>query len=511
MEFFSFLILYALIWVYPVRVVAALGQVLLCQGVSSGHEELHDNDIETPCQRMCRALATILPGTVIDVNEEAYAEKQMDYFSRQQSDLYPACFFLPRNASEVSQAIILANATACAFAVKSGGHATFEGASNSRQGLTINLERLNQVTLAENGTVAKIGAGNRWHDVFVELEKNNITVPGGRTGSVGVGGLTLGGGLSFFSGHIGLAVLADGSILDVNRESHPDLYWALRGGGANFALITRFDMHSFPHEMMWGGIRNYTIDQVDAVLDAYVDFGLRAAEDPSAYQITTIYYTNAKHHATVDLYNTVPEPNPSIFSALERARAYSDTTAVNRQSNITWTNYRGQPDGHRQTYWTATYRLDRGLADFVKQVFLEETDQLGDLEGLEARCILQVFTTDILRHMKKNGGNALGISDRDYPLMLLNPAFRWEDQMDDSRIMLANMNFVNRVDAQARKMGLYEPFLYMNYASQFQDVVHGYGEANLERLRAVALDYDPDGLFQTLQPGYFKLNGRVGW
>ena len=81
----------------------------------------------------------------------------------------------------------------CHFAVKSGGHASFEGASSAAGGITISLTKLDSVNLADNKAIAQIGAGNRWHRVFEELERYNVTVPGGRTGSVGVGGLTLGG------------------------------------------------------------------------------------------------------------------------------------------------------------------------------------------------------------------------------------------------------------------------------------------------------------------------------
>ncbi|GES65672.1 FAD-binding-domain-containing protein [Aspergillus terreus] len=465
-------------------------------------------------------LSLDLPGTVLTQDDKGYADQQSTYFAQQAGNLSPPCFFLPRNEQEVAQAVRLAGEKACPFAVKSGGHATFGGASNIRQGLTINLERLNEVTVSDDSSLVRIGPGNRWQQVYRELEKRNLTVPGGRTGSVGVGGLTLGGGLSFFSGKEGLvcdnvmnyqAVLANGSIINVNTDSHPDLYWALRGGGSDFALITRFDFKPLHHEFMWGGIRNYTIDQVDSLLDAYVDFGFRASENPLAYQITTIYYTDAKHHATVDLYHTEPEPDPSIFSALQEAVPYSDTTAVSRQSNISWHNYLGQPDGYRQTYWTATYKLNRNLAGFVKDVFLEEMSQLGDLDRLEARCIMQVFTADILRSMGKDGGNPLGLAGSTYPLMILNPAFRWRDPADDMRVLQAIGNLVNRVNARARAMGLYEPFVYMNYASQFQDVVESYGPENVKRLRMVARKYDPDQVFQNLQRGYFKLSGRVGW
>lgn len=84
----------------------------------------------------------------------------------------------------------------CPFAVKSGGHASFEGASSAAEGITISLAKLDSVNLTDKKSIAQIGAGNRWHRVFEELEKYNVTVPGGRTGSVGVGGLTLGGEIS---------------------------------------------------------------------------------------------------------------------------------------------------------------------------------------------------------------------------------------------------------------------------------------------------------------------------
>ncbi|EPS27469.1 hypothetical protein PDE_02412 [Penicillium oxalicum 114-2] len=469
--------------------------------------------IET-CAKLCQDLSRDLPGTTIFPDDTAYADQRLLFFSQQQSETCPSCFFLPTDASHVSHAVRLIAGGSCPFAVKSGGHASFEGASSAAEGITISLAKLDSVNLTDKKSIAQIGAGNRWHRVFEELEKYNVTVPGGRTGSVGVGGLTLGGGISFLSGRYGgtiKAVLADGSIVDVNMTSNPDLYWALRGGGSDFAIVTRFDMYSHPQGTMWGGVRNYTIDQVDSILDAYVDFGLQASKNPSTYQITTIYYTGGAHHLTVDLYNTEPIPNPSIFKALDRSSAYADTTGINWISNISHSNAKNQPDGHRGTYWTATYKLDREFAEIVAKTFMEETSHLGNMEGLEARCIMQVITTNMFPHMEKNGGNPLGISTRKHPLMLLNPVFRWNNRVDDMRIMQAATNFVNRLNARATELGLEEPYLYMNYASQFQDVLHSYGPANLKRLQIVAEKYDPQGVFRTLKPGYFKLNGRVGW
>lgn len=263
--------------------------------------------------------------------------------------------------------------------------------------------------------------------------------------------------------------------------------------------------------MMWGGVRNYTIDQIDPILNAYVEFGLQASTSPSTYQITTLYYTEAEHHLTVDLYNTEPIPDPSIFKSLDNSLAYADTTAIKWMSNVSHINAQNQPDGHRGTYWTATYKLDRELTAFVAEAFMEETSHLGNLEGLEARCIMQVIMANMFHHMKKNGGNQLGISTREYPLMLLNPVFRWDSRIDDLRILQTAANFMNRVNARAIELGLGEPYIYMNYASQFRDVFHSYGAANLERLQSIAKKYDAHGIFRTLKSGYLKLKGRVGW
>ncbi len=95
--------------------------------------------------------------------------------------------------------------TQCEFAVKSGGHAAFSGASNINGGLTIDLIKLNQVTVSADQTQTSIGPGNRWVDVYNVLQPQGLSVIGGRVADIGVGGLTLGGGMSFFSGRYGWA------------------------------------------------------------------------------------------------------------------------------------------------------------------------------------------------------------------------------------------------------------------------------------------------------------------
>lgn len=115
---------------------------------------------------------------------------------------------------------------------------------------------------------------------------------------VGVGGLLLSGGLSFFHPQLGFAcdsirnyqvVNADGRILEVNQESFPDLYWALRGGGSNFGIVTRFDLDSVPYDKFWGGAISYDISQLDVLIPAFAE--LAKGEDLKATTWMVAYYS----------------------------------------------------------------------------------------------------------------------------------------------------------------------------------------------------------------------------
>ena len=111
----------------------------------------------------------------------------------------------PTSANDVSLTLKILKANNCQFAVKSGGHASFAGASNIGGGVAIDLKGLNEITVSNDRTQTSVGAGQVWSSVYMELDSQNLSVIGGRSGAIGVGGLTLGGGISFFSGRYGWA------------------------------------------------------------------------------------------------------------------------------------------------------------------------------------------------------------------------------------------------------------------------------------------------------------------
>ena len=117
---------------------------------------------------------------MIGQNNAAYDVFTNSYWSVQQASLDPYCVFKPANAAEVSIALLVTRLTQCPFAVKSGGHAAFGGASSIEGGITIALEKINQVTLSPDKKTAAIGSGNTWYEVYTQLEGQNLTVIGGR-------------------------------------------------------------------------------------------------------------------------------------------------------------------------------------------------------------------------------------------------------------------------------------------------------------------------------------------
>lgn len=135
----------------------------------------------------------LYPNTVSSQGTPSYNLLESGYWSNQQAEVDPYCVFLPSSSVQVAVALLLSRLTQCPFAVKSGGHAAFAGASNIQGGITVNFAKLNEIALSSNKKIASVGPGNTWYHVYKALEPENLTVIGGRVAAIGVGGLTLGG------------------------------------------------------------------------------------------------------------------------------------------------------------------------------------------------------------------------------------------------------------------------------------------------------------------------------
>lgn len=264
----------------------------------------------------------------------------------------PYCFVLPSTAYEVSQALTsLREAGDGAgdwhVAIRSGGHGS-DNSNNIATGVTIDLTQLNATTYDVETNIASIGTGARWLSVYEELAKDGVTVAGGRQGIVGVGGLLLGGGISWYTGRRGFAcdnvvnyeiVLASGQILNANASANSDLWLALKGGSSNFGIVTRFDVEAFPAKNLSLETRPFSEENADEVADAiasFTDLGQSFADDAmltilsynpetsnSSITVTEINTIDVSNSTAFDNFNSIPTSTPGMKQSLTLADSSS--------------------------------------------------------------------------------------------------------------------------------------------------------------------------------------------
>ncbi|KAE8548382.1 hypothetical protein EYB25_008760 [Talaromyces marneffei] len=475
------------------------------------------------CFSACHDLRANFRSQVTFYGEELYEAELSRFWSLQQSQTLPACIFLPESSHDVASAVQIARRSNCHFAVKSGGHAAFSGASNSDGGLTINLAAMNDITVNEDRATVSVGPGNRWVDVYRRLENLNRTVVGGRIADVGVGGLTLGGGISFFSNMHGWAcdnvasyeiITASGDVLTATPTSHKDLYWALRGGGNNFGIVTNFELHSYPQDrgLMWIGKLMHPGRRNATLIDSFVDFGLKGT-DPSATMLFSIVYLQKQDDFVCVSEMDYAEPladevaYPAVYNAFFKVGGViQETKSTKTIVSVIEDHSVSNPNGLRQSYWTATFRLNSALAREITDIWTQVVNPIKQkVPGIVPVLTFQVITTSMMEHMGDRNGNVLGLEDEKEPLMLVALSAMWIDMTDDHIVLEAYSEWLARSNARAHDLGLDHRYIYMNYASQFQDPIRGYGAENVAKLQAIAEEYDPQRVFQRLQPGYFKL------
>jgi hypothetical protein len=144
------------------------------------------------------------------------------------------------------------------------------------------------------------------------------------------------------------------------------------------------------------------------------------------------------------------------------------------------------------------------MADMVA-IYMEEIEPIKNVTGVGPSLIFQLITTDMTQYFSKNGGNALGLAGQG-PLnrMRLRPPCTLP-LLILPIVINVDISWSNASVAVARANGLDHPYLYQNYASYQQNVFASYGADNLARLRSISKKYDPQQVWQKLQPGYFKL------
>lgn len=177
--------------------------------------------------------------------------------------LGPACVFIPSDENDVAAALGIIHDAQTIFSVASGGHMPVPGAQSNNGGVMISLANINTKEFNSDRSVASIGPGNRWIEVYNWTAPYGLAVAGGRYSNVGVGGLLVSGGINYFGNRYGFSVntlvgarvvLGNGTIVEASKTSNPDLFWALKGGSNNYGIVTRYDMVTIPLTTAYGGL-----------------------------------------------------------------------------------------------------------------------------------------------------------------------------------------------------------------------------------------------------------------
>ncbi|KAF1846474.1 FAD-binding domain-containing protein [Cucurbitaria berberidis CBS 394.84] len=468
----------------------------------------------------CDELAFILPNSTFYPEAPAY-NASISSYPFLQLRLHPSCIIRPKSARDVSQAIsVLKDSNCTRFAVKGGGHNANAGFNNIQNGVTIDMQSLNDVEVARGDKVVRVSAGALWQKVYDTAEKRNLTVLGGRIGVVGTAGFLTGGGISFFSPEHGWAcdavvnfevVLASGEIVNANATSQPDLYAALKGGQSNFGIVTRFDLKAFPATTIWGGRTVYHPNATIPLLTAFTEF--KSGEyDPYAAGWVTVRYnhTAATFNPVSIMWYTKPAQKPGALKSILEVKPQIMNGRVEAPvSEHTRNASRMVVADPKRTIWaTTSFSISPTIVHRIHALWKEVVPEVAK-QYAYAKPVAEI-TFQALPAPPRNGTspNSLGFTAAETPekdLVFLQIIFTFDDEAATEGFEEALKDFLKLIEGLAKDEGVLHRYKYLNFAASFQDPLASYGQEQKDTLREVAEKYDPEGVFQKQVPGGFKL------
>lgn len=423
-------------------------------------------------------------------------------------DRRPALIARCSTTSDVAAAVGFARETELVTAVRGGGHSV-AGLGVCDDGVVIDLSGLKRITVDPEARTARVGGGALWGELDAATQEHGLHTPGGRVTTTGVGGFTTGGGYGWTSSKYGLAcdnllsaevVLADGSIVRASEDEHGDLFWALRGGGGNFGVVTEFEfrLHALG-PVVQAGLALWPLEQAAGVMRAWRDYADAAPDEIST---ACVVVTAPREDFVPDalrgrpalgiavLYVGDPDDGAVAVQPLKELGPVVDHIGAVRYTAFQAALDPTAPPGMR-SYWRGEYL--RSLPDEAIDVFLAEGGPLVEAAAPFTQGV--VFRIGQAVKAMPEGATAFSDRDADY---LFHPIVVWSDAADDARLVAAGRAFAKAM----------RPFdtggAYLNFTPEADRVRDAYGAATYERLVTVKSAYDPENLFrlnQNITPG----------
>ena len=406
-------------------------------------------------------------------------------------DRRPALIVRCRTACDVAAALAFARRAHLEVSVRGGGH-NVAGRAVTDGGVMIDLAEMKAIAIDPEQATATAEGGVVWGELNEAAAEHGLAVTGGAVSGTGIAGYTLGGGLGWLMAKYGLAadnllavelVTAEGDVLRADARSHPDLFWALRGGGGNFGVATSFTYRLHPVQTIVGGLIAHPIDAAPellrfyrhAVADASDDLtvfaGLVHAPDGSGAKLSAllVFHTGEPGEAEREL-----EPFKTWGSPLLVEVGQMPYPVMNTILDA------GFPAGSLN-YWLSSFT--RGLPD-----------ELIDIAAERFAIVPSPMSAILLEHfhgaVTRLGVTETAVPHRDQGWNLLVPSL-WTDPADSE----ANVAWSRETFAAMRPY--FGSGRWLNYLGddQAEDAIRAAYGPNYERLREIKRRYDPDNVF----------------
>lgn len=439
------------------------------------------------------ALAEHIRGQVIGSDDADYETARRCHNGM--IDRRPLAIVRPLGAADVAAAVRIARGHGVEIGVRGGGHSP-AGHGVREGGLLLDLALMRGVDVDPDARTARVQGGALWRDVYEEAAVHGLGMTGGTVSSTGVGGLTLGGGLGWLMGLHGLTVdhlleaevvLAGGEVVRARAGEHDDLFWALRGGGGNFGVVTSFVFRLHPVADVAGGIVVHPFEDVPAMLRRYREItagapdalGLFAAlthapgDDAPAVGAIAMCHAGPAPEADRDL-----EPVASWGSPLIAEVGRMSFPEVNRLFEHEF------PRG-ALNYWKSAFV--QGVSDDLIELIV---DRFASCPSPMTQIVLEHFHGAVTRV----GPSETAVPHRSdgYNLFI---ASVWEDAGDsDANVAWTRETFADLEPYRADRRW----FNYYDGDEGSDALAAAFGE-NAERLAQVKRRYDPDNVFHLNQ------------
>lgn len=252
------------------------------------------NSVKSLDPLLIETFALQLRGNIVMPSDDDYNETRKVYNGM--IDKHPGLFAMCVDVADVIASINFGRENNLLIAVRGGGH-NGGGLGLCNDGLVIDLSGIKFVRIDTSNNTVRVGGGNLWGEVDHATHPFGLAVPAGIISSTGVGGLTLGGGVGHLSRKYGLTidnlleadmVLADGSFVTVNKDQYSDLYWAIRGGGGNFGIVTSFKFQAHPVKTVIGGPTLWPVEKTEEIMEWYHNFIQDAPDDLNGFIATMV-------------------------------------------------------------------------------------------------------------------------------------------------------------------------------------------------------------------------------